>query len=361
MSLSNAELSALLHAAAADEEGHRRRALERAAKDAWRWDEEVAAVAASGRPLTDLRSVGPWIAERLEGWLLAPPAEIPEDDPTRRGFLTWAEVRSVVGADPSWETTAHGDLQLHTTDSDGRLPLTDMAAAARSAGRAYIAVTDHSESLRVAGGQTAEELRDQGRRIDALNAATTDGFRVLRSIEMDLFAEGEGDMEAAVLAELDLVLGAFHTGLRSPVDATDRYLAALRNPHVHVLAHPTTRMFDRRVGLVADWPRVFAEAARLGKAVEIDATPRRQDLPVELATIAVAEGVRWFSIGSDAHTAEELDNLPVGMAIAALAGVPRERILNYRTADEVAAWAADISSSATEVAGGDLTIQRLLS
>jgi histidinol phosphatase-like PHP family hydrolase len=339
VSLSNAELSTLLRRAAADEEGHRRRALERAAKDAWRWDEEVAAVAASGRPLTEIRSVGPWIAARLEGWLLDPPAEIPEDDPTRRGFLTWAEARAVLAADPSWETAPHGDLQLHTTDSDGRLPLPEMAAAARVAGRAYIAVTDHSESLRVAGGQTVEELRDQGRRIAALNAEATDGFRILRSIEMDIVAEGEGDMDPAALAELDLVLGAFHTGLRSPVDATERYLAALRNPDVHVLAHPTTRMFDRRVGLVADWARVFAEAARLGKAVEIDATPRRQDLPVDLARIAVAEGVRWFSIGSDAHAAEELVNLPIGFAIAALAGVPRERILNYRTPDEIIAWA----------------------
>ncbi|HEX6843761.1 MAG TPA: hypothetical protein VF235_01480, partial [Actinomycetota bacterium] len=165
MSLSNADLSALLHRAAADEEGHRRRALERAAKDAWRWDEEVAAVVASGRPLTEIRSVGPWIAARLEGWLLDPPAEIPEDDPTRRGFLTWAEARAVLAADQSWEAAPHGDLQLHTTDSDGRLPLPEMAAAARAVGRAYIAVTDHSESLRIAGGQTAEELRDQGRRI----------------------------------------------------------------------------------------------------------------------------------------------------------------------------------------------------
>ena len=136
------------------------------------------------------------------------------------------------------------------------------------------------------------------------------------------------------------MLGAFHTELRSKEDATERYLAALRNPSVHVLAHPTTRMFERRAGLIADWPRVFAEAAQQGKAIEIDATPRRQDVNVELARIALAEGVEWFSLGSDAHYAEELGNLPIGMAIAALAGVPRERILAYRSADEVVAWAA---------------------
>jgi histidinol phosphatase-like PHP family hydrolase len=101
-------------------------------------------------------------------------------------------------------------------------------------------------------------------------------------------------------------------------------------------------MFGRRRGLIADWPRVFAEAARLGKAIELDATPRRQDLNVELARIAVAEGVRWYSMGSDAHNAAELGHLPFAMATAALAGVPRERVLNYRPADEVVAWAAGV-------------------
>ena len=151
-------------------------------------------------------------------------------------------------------------------------------------------------------------------------------------------------MDPDVLDELDIVLGAFHSKLRSTEDATDRYIAALRNPHVHVLAHPTTRMFGRRAGLVADWRRVFAEAARLGKALEIDATPRRQDLPVELARLALAEGVEWFSMGSDAHYVEELPNLPIGMGIAALAGIPRDRFLTYRSPDQVTEWAAALSA-----------------
>ena len=105
-------------------------------------------------------------------------------------------------------------------------------------------------------------------------------------------------------------------------------------------------MYGRRPGLMADWPRVFAEAARLGKAVELDATPSRQDLNVELARLAVAAGVRWYSIGSDAHSAFELGFLPFGMATGALAGVPRERVLNYRPAAEVRAWAAALGSVA---------------
>jgi DNA polymerase (family 10) len=97
-------------------------------------------------------------------------------------------------------------------------------------------------------------------------------------------------------------------------------------------------MYGRRVGLVADWHRVFTEAARLGKALELDATVWRQDLSVELATLAREEGVEWFTIGSDAHAARELELLPFGMAIAALAGIPRERILNYRPVEFVRGW-----------------------
>jgi histidinol phosphatase-like PHP family hydrolase len=187
-----------------------------------------------------------------------------------------------------------------------------------------------------------ERLAEQGTAIDAMNAsfeAAGDAFRVLRSQEVDLFADGSIDMDDASLASLDLVLGAFHSALRAKDDQTERYLAALRQPRLHVLAHPKARMYGRRPGLNADWHRVFAEAAARGKAVELDATVWRQDLNVELATIARQEGVEWFSIGSDAHRAEELELLPFGMAIAARAGIPRTRILNYRPVEFVLAWA----------------------
>ena len=159
-------------------------------------------------------------------------------------------------------------------------------------------------------------------------------------MEMDVFADGASDMEPEALMDLDLVLGAFHSRLRVPDDQTDRYVAALRNPDVQILAHPRARMFGRRVGLRADWSRVFDEAARTGKALEIDATPARQDLDVDLARSAVRAGVRWFSIGSDAHDVGELDALRFGLAIAVLAGVPRERVLNYRSAEFISVWAA---------------------
>ena len=284
----NAGIGELLLRAGADETSHRKRAFERASRASRFWPEEAADVAAAGRSLTELRGVGPWIAAHIHGWLDAPPP-VPEPDETRRGYLTYARVRRVLDAEPTWESTPHADLQVHSTDSDGALPLAEMAAVARSLGRTFIASTDHSTSLRIARGMTPEELASQGRHIESLNASWADagdGFRILRSIEMDVFSDGSCDMDAADLAPLDLVLGAFHTKLRETGDRTDRYLAALRNPAVHVLAHPKARMYARRVGLVADWPKVFDEAARLGKAIELDATPSRQDLDVELARAA---------------------------------------------------------------------------
>jgi histidinol phosphatase-like PHP family hydrolase len=279
--------------------------------------------------------------------MLDAPPPLPDPDDTRIGYLTMAQARTILDAHPEWEATPHGDLQVHSTDSDGSLPLREMASAARDLGRTFIACTDHSGSLQIAHGMDEERMRDQWRRIDALNAeldSATDGFRVLKSVEMDVFVDGSGDTDPGVLAELDLVLGAFHTKLRVTDDMTERYLAALRNPSVHVLAHPTARMYGRRRGLVADWPQVFEEAARLGKAVELDATPARQDLNVDLARIAVAAGVRWFSIGSDAHSAFELGFLPFGMATAAAAGVPRERVLNYLPVEAVRGWAQALTN-----------------
>ena len=242
--VSNADLVVLLSVAAAEESDHRRLALERAARAARFWPQEAAELAETGTSLTSLVSVGPWVAEQIQAWLDDPPAVL-EPDETRTGYLTLAEVGRTLADDPDWERIPHADLQTHSTDSDGSLELADSAEAARLAGRTFVAATDHSQSLTIANGQDAERLRDQGRRIDAINAAYAgagDPFRVLKSIEMDVFEDGSGDMDAEVLAELDLVLGAFHSKLRVTTDATDRYLAALANPTVHVLAHPKARM-----------------------------------------------------------------------------------------------------------------------
>jgi histidinol phosphatase-like PHP family hydrolase len=335
VSLRNRDVAELLARAADREEGHRQRALRRAARAALLWPEEATALVSAGRPLTDLRSVGPWIARTIHGWLDEPPP-VPEPPALREGFMSLAEARAVLAAHPDWPRALRGDLQMHTTWSDGRAPLEEMAEAAAGRGREYVAVTDHSQGLKIARGMDERTLLRQMKAIDQHNSA--DGITLLRSLEMNISPEGEGDMDPDVLGRLDLVLGAFHSRLRETTDQTQRYLAAVRNPTIHVLAHPRGRRFGARRGLEADWPTVFAAAAEAGTAVEIDCFPDRQDLPIELVPVAVEAGA-WFSIGTDAHSPTELDFIEFGLAAAVLGGVPRERILNFLPADQVVAWA----------------------
>src|SRR5438445_8385335 len=163
----------------------------------------------------------------------------------------------------------------------------------------------------------------------------------LRAIEMDLTPEGAGDMDPSALARLDLVLGAFHSKLRLREDQTERYLTALANPDVHVLAHPRGRIYNFRACLSADWERVARRAAETGTALEIDAYPDRQDLDVDRLRV-VAESGGWVSIGTDAHTPSELVFFEIGIAAAILAGLPRERILNYLPLRQLREWAGRI-------------------
>jgi hypothetical protein len=122
---------------------------------------------------------------------------------------------------------------------------------------------------------------------------------------------GEGDMLQKSLSSLDIVLGSFHSSLRTTQDQTDRYLAALRNPNIQILGHPRDRIYNYRIGLSADWPRVFAETGELDKALEIDCYPDRQDLNVGLLKVAREHGTR-ISIGTDAHHPWQLQFIELG-------------------------------------------------
>jgi histidinol phosphatase-like PHP family hydrolase len=341
--LTNAQIAELLaRAAEAAERGtNRERALARASRAAFFWPVEASELIERDRPLTELRAVGPWLAGIILGWLLDPDLEPPEPPPLRRGFLTMAEVRRTVDAHPDWVGSLRADLQMHTTWSDGQAAVREVVAEASSLwSYEYIAITDHSKGLKIARGMDEVQLARQGQEIEALNrdlAAEGSGPRVLRSIEMNLTPEGEQDMEPDALARLDLVLAAFHSQLRPTEDQTERYLRALGNPTFHVLAHPRGRVFNRRLGLNADWPRVFEVAAGEGKAMEIDAHPSRQDLDAERLTVAREAGV-WISIGTDAHRLHELRYVEFGVALAIRAGFPRERILNYQPRDFLQRW-----------------------
>ena len=297
------------------------------------WPEEAASVRESDRSLTELRSVGPFTAHFIAGWLAEPP-DPPHPPPIRDGFITYAHARSVVDAHPEWRSVARADHQMHTDETDGSSTIEEMAEAAANIGRQRIAITDHSKTLRITNGMDEARLAAQGEHIDAVNARGSAPL-VLRSIEMDLSPAGHGDMEPAALGRLDLVLGAFHSKLRVRDDQTERYLHGIENRDIQVLAHPRGRIYNFRAGLSCDWERVARHAANTGTALEIDAYPDRQDLDVERLRIIAAEGA-WVSIGTDAHTPAELVFLEIGIAAAILAGVSRDRILNLLSARELA-------------------------
>lgn len=334
----NATIAELL-CAAADAGGrppHQVRALRRAGRAALRWPIEARDLVAHNRSLTELRGVGPWLARIIGDWLTDPPPASPL--PLRVGFVTRTQVDAILATDGP---RARGDLQMHTLDSDGTAPLAAMAEAGLQRGLQYLAITDHSKGLPIANGMSEARLEQQGTAISELNDRLRDrGLRVLRSVEMNLSPRGEGDLDPAFLARLDVVLGAFHSRLRLTEDQTERYLAAVANPHVDILAHPRGRIFNFRLGLSADWERVFDHARRHRCAVEIDAFPDRQDLDVGLLARARDAGV-LISIGSDAHAPWQLEFLDFGIAATRRAGIPAHHILNCWGADDLLAWTAE--------------------
>jgi len=139
------------------------------------------------------------------------------------------------------------------------------------------------------------------------------------------------------LSSLDIVLGSFHSSLRITQDQTDRYLAALRNPNIQILGHPRGRIYNYRIGLSADWPRVFAEAGKLDKAVEIDCYPDRQDLNVGLLKVARENGTR-ISIGTDAHHPWQLRFIELGLAAALKAKISSHQIINFMSISDLRNW-----------------------
>jgi histidinol phosphatase-like PHP family hydrolase len=158
---------------------------------------------------------------------------------------------------------------------------------------------------------------------------------------MNLSPIGEGDIAPSVLRKLDILLGCFHSALRRSDDQTSRYIAALQNPEIQVLGHPQTRIYNHREGLRANWRNVFAEAARLDKAVEIDGYSDRQDLRLSFLKIAKEEGVR-ISLGTDAHHPEQLAYMELSLAAAAFAKIQQDRIINFMTLILLRNWVDEL-------------------
>ncbi len=339
--LTNAQLAELLAREAENREGILVRAFRRAARSAFLWPETAADLLSQGRQLTELHGVGPFIAKEITAWLKAPPKGAVAAPALRKDFITMAEARKLLRKHPEWADQLRGDLQMHTHWSDGSGSVAEMAEAAAERGYQYIAVTDHSKGLKIAGGINEKQLRQQGREIARANRASKGGMTVLTSIEMNLNPRGEGDMDSKALSQLDLVLGSFHSALRTTSDQTSRYLLALANPDIQILGHPRGRIYNYRLGLKADWSRVFAHAARLDKAVEIDCYPDRQDLNPRLLRIAKAEGVR-VSLGTDSHHPWQLDFIGLGLAMALKAKIPADHVINFMPLPQLQQWVARV-------------------
>lgn len=240
----------------------------------------------------------------------------------------------------------HGDLQMHSEYSDGGATLLALIEACIDRGYSYCAITDHSYGLPIAGGVSMENLRRQHVEIDALNRKFRKRFRMLKGIEASIRADGRVDMLPSELAELEIVVAAPHSSLRSDSDQTGRMVTAVTTPGVHILGHPRGRKLDSRPGVTADWERVFAAAARRGVAIEIDGDPSRQDVDFELARRAVDAGC-LFALDSDAHATDQLDYAETAIAHARLAGVPAERVINTWPLRRLLEWARSLRSTAT--------------
>jgi putative hydrolase len=227
-----------------------------------------------------------------------------------------------------------GDIHSHTNWSDGRATMLEMAEGARALGYSYLGITDHSPRITVVHGLNAERLVAQSREMAEVQKHV-EGVTLLQGIEVDILEDGALDLSDAVLEILDVVIASPHVKLRQePAAMTERMMRAVSHPHVDVIGHPTGRRPGSREGATYDFEGVFKEAARNGVALEIDCDPARMDLSPEMARMAYECGCT-FVVDADAHAPAEFAYVPMALWMARRAGIPKERILNFRPLDEL--------------------------
>jgi DNA polymerase (family 10) len=264
------------------------------------------------------RAVGlPWIAPELR-------ENQGEIEAARRGLLPKLVERDDL----------RGDLHCHTTASDGHNSLEEMARAAREAGLGYLAITEHSQRLKVARGLDPARLLKHMEQVERVNVAL-EGITLLKGIEVDILEDGSLDLPEDVLGRLDLVVGAVHGKFDLPrAKQTARILRALDHPHFTILAHPTGRMLGSREAMDVDWLRVVRKARERGCFLELNAQPERLDLLDSLCRMARDEGV-LVSVASDAHSTLDFANLRFGVGQARRGWLEKKHVLNARPLKEL--------------------------
>jgi DNA polymerase (family 10) len=230
-----------------------------------------------------------------------------------------------------------GDLHAHTKASDGRNTLEEMARSAQSNGLHYLAITEHSQRLAVARGLDPVRLEQQALEIERVNE-TLSGFTLLKGVEVDILDDGALDLPDAALANLDIVVAAVHSRFDLPrAKQTERILKALDNRNVHILAHPTGRLLEKREPYDVDMQKIIRHAKARGVALEVNAHPDRLDLSDTYCRMAKDEGA-LVSINSDSHSEYEIDLLRFGVGQARRGWLEKQDVLNTKSLGDLRAW-----------------------
>ena len=216
-----------------------------------------------------------------------------------------------------------GDLHIHSTYSDGTNTISEIAEIAIKKGYEYIAISDHSPSLKIAKGVTIDQLKVKKAEIEELNAKLP--IKIFFATEVDILSDGSLDYPDEILSAFDLVIASVHSGLQK--DTTERLIKAMQNPYVHIIGHPTNRLINKRERSPVDYDKIFATAAKTNTVLEINASPYRLDLDGELIGQAKQYGCK-FIINTDSHNINQLDFMPLGVGQAKRGLLETEDVIN---------------------------------
>ena len=226
-----------------------------------------------------------------------------------------------------------GDLHMHTTATDGRCSILDMARAAKDRGYGYVAITDHSKALAMANGMNEARVLAQIKEIRKAEKEL-DGFRIFAGSEVDIHQNGSLDLDDEVLAQLDVVVASVHSHMNLLAEQmTERLLRAFENPHLRILGHPTGRLILRRESFSFDLERIVLEAKRRNIAMEINSFPDRLDLRDHSARLSKEHGVKLV-ISTDSHHTKHMDHIRYGVLLARRAWLEKEDVLNTLPAEK---------------------------
>jgi DNA polymerase (family 10) len=235
------------------------------------------------------------------------------------------------------QSAIRGDLHMHTTATDGRATLEEMAESARALGYEYIAITDHSKALAMAFGLDEKRVVEFAQTVRKINETGDLGIRIFSGLECDIMKDGDMDIAWDALAELDFVIGSVHSHMNQEPEAmTDRLLKAIECPYLKAFGHPTGRLLLHREAFSFDFDRVMSEAIRRGVWLETNASPERLDLSANHIRMAKAKGAR-FIVSTDAHHPKHLLNMRYGIATARRGGLTAADVMNTRSAADFSA------------------------